>query len=149
MQHQPRSASDETEEQPIKAGDTAAGGGPLLEDPERLEDPVLAEFNAERLELKRQQRDLEVRINDFPDAVKAERFSASQFLEIGKKLRIRSQELLKQKAQWQRQYVGYTKTEYPGTRHWGAHCKVDQQTLREHVKQQMESRGYIIMDMDP
>ncbi len=146
------------QEENIKAEDNAAGGTALLED------PVLAELNAERLQLLQRQAELKDRLLDHISAVHGSRITASQMqhgtviqgsgLPVSQvereleDLRIASENLQKAQAQWRRKYFEYTGTEHPGTRHWVEHAVENQQSVRERAKQMIESQGksYILMD---
>ncbi len=125
---------------------------------------MLAKLNAERLQLLQRQAELNDMLVDHISAVQGSRITPTQMhpgtviqgsgLPISQVhrelecLRIGSENLLKEQAQWRRKYSEYTGTEHPGTRHWVEHEVENQQSLREHVKQMIESQGqsYILMD---
>ena len=139
-------ASNAPQEYSVKVGNNTAGGVPLLEDPEPLEDPVLVELHAERLELKQRQKEDTIMVNDFLAAIEGDKLTMSEFLKTAEELHIRSVNLLKEQAEWRRKYVEYTGTEYPGTSHWVEHAEEDPETLRKLFEQEMRSRGYHIVD---
>ena len=79
-----------TEDQPVKTENHTAGSVPLLEDLP-LEDPVLADLDAKRLQLEQREKQEMVMLDDFLAAARAKKLSRSEFLKTAEDLYRRSE----------------------------------------------------------
>ena len=136
----------------------------LPDDIATLEDPVLAELNAERLELKQRQGELNDRLETHISAVvgrritlselrpgnlvsgNADGLTESQVIAELEELRIGSENLRKAKVEWRRKYIKHTGKEYPGTEHWVPLVARDPEEVQKLLQYEMGSRGWIIVD---
>lgn len=145
--HASEFASDEIQEQPVP-GEYLQLIVPNIEVPEPIEDPIVVELHAEKLELEQLQVEINDRADGFRKALNAQSISVDEAKAIYEELNRKLKHLRERRYQWWLKYAEHPAADVP--EHWRNPQIIDEATasIKEQAEQEVEkeaaSRGYII-----
>lgn len=142
--HPSEFASDEIQEQPVPE-EYSQLIVPNIEVSEPIEDPIVVELHAEKLELEQLQVEINDRADGFRKALNAQSISVDEANAIYEELNRKLQYLRERRYQWWLKYAEHPEADVP--EYWGNPEIIDEAAAsikEQEVEKEAASGGYII-----